>query len=232
MISLKKALLISTFLHIILFIFSSLDIFFRPRIVKWSVSPIELIDVRPKEVKKKIPKIIKKKVIKKEIVKKKENKKEIPLKTKKISNITKSKTPKGTSVVKKRPKNLNEKSNTTPEKLSKKSSLNPEAISSPVSIKVQEFPFNYYLEIIKNKITKNWYPQKGIGEAEIVVFFKILKDGKIRDMSIEDSSDISFLDRSALRAIANSEPFPPLPPAFGKDYLGVHLTFKVKEFEF
>ena len=101
-----------------------------------------------------------------------------------------------------------------------------------ISVEVQRFPFTYYLEIIKSKVNQNWRPQKGVGKAEVTVFFKIMKEGNVKEVAVEKSSGVSFLDQSAVRAIIQSGPFPSLPIGFGDDYLKVHLKFKVEEFDF
>lgn len=211
MLTLKRTLLVSLFIHVIIFSLGAWDIFFRRRVVQWSVSPVELVNIRPEEIKEALPKTLKKPRIKKEV----------PLKPQKIFKR-----------IQKASKSLNEKLKRTPKKLKEEPSASSKNLPSSVEIKVERFPFNYYLDIIRIKINRNWHPQKGTGQAQLVVFFKILRDGKVKDMSLEETSGISFLDRSALRAIVQSEPFPPLPVGFNESHLRVHLTFKVEEFEF
>ncbi len=211
MITLKKTLLISLFIHVIIFSLGAWDIFFRRRVVQWSVSPVELVNIQPEKIKEVVPKTIKKPQIKKEV----------PLKRQKIFKR-----------IQKASKSLSEKLKRTPRKLKKEPSASSKTLPSSVEIKVERFPFNYYLDIIRIKINRNWHPQKGTGQAQVVIFFKILRNGKVKDISVEKTSGISFLDRSALRAIVQSEPFPPLPVGFNENYLGVHLTFKIEEFEF
>lgn len=92
-----------------------------------------------------------------------------------------------------------------------------------------DFPFKSYLSRIRNKIGANWDWSPAVVPAEgkkVVVAFKILKDGRISDLQIEKPSGISFLDQSALRAVFNSQPFPPLPNDFNHEYLGVHFGFE------
>lgn len=93
-----------------------------------------------------------------------------------------------------------------------------------------KFPFTSYALRIRDKIGANWKPVGGYlapeGEKRVVVTFKILKDGRISDLQVEKPSGISFLDQSALRAVFNAQPFPPLPSDFNQESLGVHFGFE------
>jgi protein TonB len=92
------------------------------------------------------------------------------------------------------------------------------------------FPFTYYLQIIQDRISANWFTSLidpgTSGEFQCMVFFKILRDGRITDLQIEASSNSRTFDLSALRAVQNASPFPPLPREFEGEYLGVHLIFE------
>lgn len=97
-------------------------------------------------------------------------------------------------------------------------------------IGLSSFPFTYYLQIIVDRISSNWYTSQvspGLtGSFHTTVFFKIFKDGRISDIKIEESSGIKSLDLSALRAIQSSAPFPSLPREYEDEYLGIHLIFE------
>lgn len=92
------------------------------------------------------------------------------------------------------------------------------------------FPFTYYLQIIQDRISTNWFTSlidPGVsGQYQCVIFFKILRDGWISDLQVEYSSGIRSLDISALRAVQNSAPFPPLPRDFESEFLGIHIIFE------
>ncbi len=92
------------------------------------------------------------------------------------------------------------------------------------------FPFIYYLQIIQDKISNNWFTSLidpgASGQFQCMIFFKILRDGRITDLQIEISSGSRSFDLSALRAVQNASPFPPLPREFEGEYLGVHLIFE------
>jgi len=91
------------------------------------------------------------------------------------------------------------------------------------------FPYAYYIETLKNKVSASWY--SGLvapgqrGQFLVVVDFKILRDGRIQDLKIAQNSGISSLDLSALRAIENSAPFPPLPGDYPYSYLPISFDF-------
>lgn len=89
------------------------------------------------------------------------------------------------------------------------------------------FPFSYYLEAIERKVSQNWFSgTSGGGEGlNCVVYFRLGRNGGVTDVRIEQSSGNSYFDRTALRAVRGSAPFPPLPRAFTESYLGIHFTF-------
>jgi TonB family protein len=66
-------------------------------------------------------------------------------------------------------------------------------------------------------------------EFTTIVFF-IDRDGQHFDIQIVDSSGNSSLDLTAMNAILNSNPFPPLPPGFPGDHVGVKYIF-IPEFQ-
>ncbi len=103
---------------------------------------------------------------------------------------------------------------------------------SPYSsqIGLASFPFTYYLQIIMDRVSNNWFTslvEPGLrGKFQVTVYFKIYKSGHISDLKIEESSGLRSLDLSALRAIQTSAPFPPLPKEYDEEYLGIHLIFE------
>ncbi len=102
------------------------------------------------------------------------------------------------------------------------------AFSSQIGL--SNFPFTYYLQIIIDRVSNNWFTSlvdPGVsGSFQATVHFKIYKNGQISELKIEESSGIKSLDLSALRAIQTSAPFPPLPGAYEDEYLGIYLIFE------
>lgn len=98
-----------------------------------------------------------------------------------------------------------------------------------LSLDAATFPYTYYLRAVEQKISSGWEPVvHGIprGERrEVVVAFRILRDGTIEKPLVEKSSGLSFFDQSALRAVIQAAPLPPLPEGFPEDSLGIHFGF-------
>jgi len=97
-------------------------------------------------------------------------------------------------------------------------------------IGASDFPFTYYTEAIRDKISSNWFESvvdPGVGGTfQVAVYFKIFRDGSISDVDVRESSDIKTLDLSAVRAVKRSANFPPLPDGYGEPYLGIILIFE------
>ncbi len=92
------------------------------------------------------------------------------------------------------------------------------------------FPFTYYLQIIIDRVSSNWFTATGhldySGEYQSVIYFKILRNGQVADLKIEQPSELPVLDLTARRAVELAAPFPPLPRDYENDYLVVHLIFE------
>lgn len=94
---------------------------------------------------------------------------------------------------------------------------------------ISNFPYAYYIDTLKSRISSSWYKSlvsPGLrGKFITTVYFKIYRNGRISGLEIEQSSGVKSLDLSALRAVENSSPFPPLPSDFPSRYLIVHFEF-------
>ena len=92
------------------------------------------------------------------------------------------------------------------------------------------FPYTYYLNIITDRVSTNWFTSlvdPGIsGNFQTIIYFRIEKNGQITDVKVEQSSGVTPLDLSAIRAVKSSAPFPPLPREYDEAYLGIHLIFE------
>jgi len=92
------------------------------------------------------------------------------------------------------------------------------------------FPYAYYIDTLRNKISANWYTSLvtpgARGKYAIVVYFKIFRDGSVGDLKFERESGITSLDLSARRAVENAAPFAPLPADFPSRFLIVHFKFE------
>jgi len=93
------------------------------------------------------------------------------------------------------------------------------------------FAYGWYLTNMTSVLGRNWArPVKPelATTLRTVVHFRVLKDGTVTNIELEQPSGDPVLDRSALRAVQDSNPLPPLPYQYGKDSLGVHFFFDLK----
>jgi len=88
-----------------------------------------------------------------------------------------------------------------------------------------DFHFSYYIERMLALIEARWYKPAVPEGTNALLRFRIHRDGHLDRIELEESSDVSSFDRAALRAMYAANPLPPLPPAYGKSTLTVHLRF-------
>jgi TonB family protein len=89
------------------------------------------------------------------------------------------------------------------------------------------FTYSYYLNILLNKINKNWQnPFKGKDIVlKSIVYFEVDKNGKIYNVRLEENSGDEVYNETTIRAVTLTKRLPPLPKEFSDDYLKVHLEF-------
>jgi len=92
--------------------------------------------------------------------------------------------------------------------------------------------FGPYLQRVLHDVKQNWYlliPEVArppiMKKGKVAIEFAILKNGSIAGMQRDASSGDISLDRAAWGGITNSNPFPPLPPQFGGQYLALRFYF-------
>lgn len=88
-----------------------------------------------------------------------------------------------------------------------------------------DFHFTYYIDRMLALIESRWYKPVVAQGTHTRVGFVILKSGRVESIRLEESSGMPSFDRAALRALYAANPLPPLPPAYGKPSLTVHLSF-------
>jgi len=95
---------------------------------------------------------------------------------------------------------------------------------------VAGFPFQFYLQMISDKITANWFQSlvdPGVGGLlQTQVYFRIYRNGTISDVKIDVSSGVESFDLSTKRAIQSAAPFATLPNEYAGQYLGITLVFE------
>jgi TonB family protein len=102
--------------------------------------------------------------------------------------------------------------------------------SGEVKIEGKNFPFAYYLNLIRYRVRENWEPpyQVSLKKEKIntIIGFKVLRDGRIESINIEIPSGKFLFDQAAQRAILSVGQLPPLPQEFKEEFLVVHIEFE------
>ncbi len=89
------------------------------------------------------------------------------------------------------------------------------------------FPYPWYITRVRNSLWVEWEKRRPAGsELTTLVSFSIARDGKIKNLKIERSSEDDSFDFAATSAVINAGPFAPLPMLFEKDELTVTVEFK------
>ncbi|HUA22253.1 MAG TPA: TonB family protein [Bryobacteraceae bacterium] len=91
--------------------------------------------------------------------------------------------------------------------------------------------FGAYADLVAQRVTDKWQTGglAGLQSAPVVVVtFDIQRDGSVRNAQIAQRSGNSTLDFSALRAVMDAGPFPPLPAGYGRSSASVELQFKLQ----
>lgn len=93
-------------------------------------------------------------------------------------------------------------------------------------LEVANFCCPEYLATMRQAIMANWSSQQGaVGVTHLR--FVIQKDGRIVDITVEQSSGVAALDLFARRALMLSK-LPPLPGEYADAALAVHLYFEYR----
>ena len=58
-----------------------------------------------------------------------------------------------------------------------------------------------------------------------IIYFQVIRSGRIIKTEIEQSSGFDAYDRACERAVKMAEPLPPLPKEFTDEIIGIHLEF-------
>jgi protein TonB len=92
--------------------------------------------------------------------------------------------------------------------------------------------FPTYVDAVRRRISSNWL-QSTIDPSvrwapRVVMTFQILRDGSVTNIERGTSSGVDSVDRSALRAILDSNPLPPLPAEYSGTSVTVEFWFDFK----
>jgi len=91
--------------------------------------------------------------------------------------------------------------------------------------------FGGYASLVVQRVTDKWQTTglAGMHLPMVVITFDIQRDGSIRNPQIAQRSGNSTLDYSALRAVSDAAPFPPLPPNYSGSSTSVELRFQLQQ---
>jgi len=108
----------------------------------------------------------------------------------------------------------------------------PAPAASTAEVEATDFPYAWYLNVLRTKITAAWDPP---GERllaghsrQVLVRFRIHRDGRITNVEVEGASGTPGLDTSARRAVEQGGPYPPLPEGYAGDWLDLGVRFTVE----
>ena len=214
----KRAFAISSVAHVAFLVLIVLPGFQRTQIAITQVMNVKLVEA-PKPAK---PKVRPQATKPKPTVPESRTKSKMAFKPKTTTRKSKPEESK--------PEESKPKETPKPETETQKPEPEPKAGTSPtVRVDEKDFRFAYYLEIIRERVSQNWSPPPATGSGAGVlstVYFRISRDGRVSDVTVEQPSGFDLFDRAALRAVTLSSPLPPLPAGFKGRWLGVHFEFQ------
>src|ERR1700691_3087116 len=91
--------------------------------------------------------------------------------------------------------------------------------------------FGAYADLVVQRVTQKWQTTglAGMHLPMAVITFDILRDGSVKNAQIAQRSGNSTLDYSALRAVMDAGPFPPLPSNYSGSSTSVELRFQLQQ---
>ncbi len=98
-------------------------------------------------------------------------------------------------------------------------------------VTASRFPYSWYLSIIQGKVRLNWKQPSSVlisdEKLSTQISFRIDRNGGIEVVTVRRTSGLQNVDQSAVKAIRNSAPFPPLPDDYMENHLDVTIDFTV-----
>jgi protein TonB len=90
--------------------------------------------------------------------------------------------------------------------------------------------FGAYADLVAQRVTEKWQNSALAGQSApvAIITFDIQRDGSVKNAKVAQPSGNSTLDYSALRAVMDASPFPPLPSGFDRNQANVELQFQLK----
>lgn len=89
------------------------------------------------------------------------------------------------------------------------------------------FPYPWYITQVRNSLWVEWEKRRPVGNVlSAMVSFAIARDGKIKNLKVQRSSNDDTFDFAATSAVINAGPFAPLPMYYEKDELTITVEFR------
>jgi colicin import membrane protein len=95
-------------------------------------------------------------------------------------------------------------------------------------------PLRIYQMEVENRIKGNWsyaVAVKDLKKLQAIVVVKVKEDGTILESWFKERSGDMFFDQSVLKAIEKSNPLPPFPEGYIKNYDEIEINFNLKDLE-
>ena len=93
-----------------------------------------------------------------------------------------------------------------------------------LTLNVTDFPYAWYMAAIHRKIKERWDGYALAGQQPAVTF-EIGRNGELKRVVVDKSSGNPSYDQTAIRAVTEANPFPPLPADFKEPTLKIVLQF-------
>lgn len=118
-----------------------------------------------------------------------------------------------------------------------------DSLTKPVDIKIPEIKSGelnsntisfsteiptWYINLLKKKIQDNWSIKEYLINLSAIVSFRIYRNGKIENVTIERSSGDSKFDNSIIDAIKSVKVWPEFPESIKDKYLDIIVEFKME----
>lgn len=85
--------------------------------------------------------------------------------------------------------------------------------------------FEPYMQNLQKKIKANWTPPPNKKSNQVILIFKIAKDGSLLSSGVLKSSGIRKVDNAAKEALLKSVPFDKFPDSYHAENIDVQFSF-------
>lgn len=97
-----------------------------------------------------------------------------------------------------------------------------------ITTDMPNFPYPWYISQLRASLWAQWLSRMPKDPGECVVVFTLMPNGSVVDLRTEESSGDSSFDLTALSAVQDAAPYPPLPRGFSEPFLKIHVTLKAQ----